>query len=92
MASSQHCDPFTSWFLCDLWKSHEIEGLEGHRHLNAAECIAPKAGLALKHLICYSLPVANPLTGGPAGPSLACVPLLHGLHSGLEEERAPHAS
>lgn len=47
----------------DLWKSLEIEGLEGHRYLNPTKCIAPKAVLALKHLIYHSLPGANPLTG-----------------------------
>lgn len=35
------------------------------------EYLTPKA---LKLLICYSLPVANPLTGGPKGPSPAWVP------------------
>lgn len=83
MAGSQHSEAFcTNCRLCDLWKSLEIERLEGHRHLNPVECITPKAGLALKHLICYSLPVANPLTGSPAGPSPACVPHHMGYTSG----------
>lgn len=63
---------FPSW--CDFWKSLEIEGQEGHRHLNPTEHTSPKASLALKCLICFRLPVANLLPGGPAGPSLSQVP------------------
>lgn len=51
-ARSQRCDPFTSCSPCDLWKSLETEGLEERRHLNPTEHVAPKAGLALKRVLC----------------------------------------
>lgn len=59
---------------CDFWKPLEIGGQEGHRHLNPTERTSPKAGLAPKCLLCFSLPVANLLPGSPAGPSPAQVP------------------